>query len=105
MVLQSPLKVQVLVSALNKDINTLPQQMNIETDAVIVNQCECYDYREFLPDWLLDDKKKSGADASCTDTTAKKIQCFCMKERGVGLSRNTALLHADADICLFRMRI
>lgn len=82
MVLQSPLKVQVLVSALNKDINTLPSQMNIETDAVIVNQCDRYGHQEF--------KKSYGS-----------IQCFCMPERGVGLSRNTALLHADADICLF----
>ena len=78
MVLQSPMKVQVLVSALDKDIITLPSQMNIETDAVIVNQCDRYDYYEL-----------------------EKIRCFCMKERGVGLSRNTALLHADADICLF----
>lgn len=92
MVLQSPLKVQVLVSALNKDINTLPSQMNIETDAVIVNQCERYDYKEF-PLRFLNHGKESGLDA--------RIQCFCMKERGVGLSRNTALLHADADVCLF----
>ncbi len=100
MVLQSPLKVQVLVSALNKDINTLPQQMNIETDAVIVNQCERYDYKEF-PLRFPDEGKESVADASQTDMPIKRIQFFSMKERGVGLSRNTALLHADADICLF----
>ena len=82
MVLQSPMKVQVLVSALNKDISTLSSQMNIETDAIIVNQCDRNDYQEF--------KKPYG-----------RIKCFCMPERGVGLSRNTALLHADSDICLF----
>lgn len=83
MVLQSPLKVQVLVSALNQDINSLPSKMNIETDAVIVNQCGQYDYQEFPA------------------ASSGKVQCLCMPERGVGLSRNTALLHADADICLF----
>ena len=47
MVLQSSIKVQVLLSAVNQDIRKLPEKMNIETDAVIVNQCDKYDYREF----------------------------------------------------------
>ena len=82
MVLQSPVKVQVLVSALNQDSKNLTEQMNIASDAVVVNQCDGYDYREW--------HTKSG-----------RVQSFGMAERGVGLSRNTALLHADADICLF----
>lgn len=82
MVLQQPLKVQVLVAAVDNDVTTLPSKMNIKTDAVIVNQCGKYDYQEFsLP--------------------FGRVQCFSMKERGVGLNRNTALVHADADICLF----
>ena len=90
MVLQSPLRVQVLVSAVNQDIAKLPAKMNIETDALIVNQCDKYDYQEFS-------MKKESDSAGCPG----KVQCFSMKERGVGLSRNTALLHADAEICLF----
>lgn len=82
MVLQSPVKVQVLISALNQDIKVLAEKMKIETDAVIVNQCDEYDYREW-------------------HTESGRIQSFSMAERGVGLSRNTALLHANADICLF----
>ncbi len=82
MVLQAPVKVQVLVSALNQDSKNLTEQMNIASDAVVVNQCDGYDYREW--------HTKSG-----------RVQSFGMAERGVGLSRNTALLHADADICLF----
>lgn len=83
MVLQSPLKIQVLISTVNQDVETLAEKMKIETSAVIVNQCDRYDYREW----------STGA--------GYMIQGFSMKERGVGLSRNAALLHADADICLF----
>lgn len=82
MVLQSPMKMQVLVSAVDKDAGKLYEKMNIDADAVIVNQCGGYGYEEF-------------EEGRC------RIQCFSMKERGVGLSRNTALMHADADICLF----
>ena len=82
MVLQSPLKVQVLVSTVDNDAVELYKKMNIDTDAVIVNQCDKYDYKELK-------------------LTHGSVQCFNMKERGVGLSRNTALLHANADICLF----
>lgn len=57
-------------------------KMNINTDAVIVNQCGRYGYEEI---------EKEG----------HRVQVFSMPERGVGLSRNTALLHADTDICLF----
>ncbi|MCM1146112.1 MAG: glycosyltransferase [Clostridium sp.] len=90
MVLQSSLKVQVLISAVEQNVKELPEKMNIETDAVLVNQCDSYGYRE--------QDLRSGL------KTAKKpykIQCMLMKERGVGLSRNTALMHADADIVLF----
>lgn len=82
MVLQSPVKVQVLASAVKQDVRALAEKMSIETDAVIVNQCDGYDYQEW-------------------QTAFGKIRSFSMAERGVGLSRNTALLHADADICLF----
>lgn len=76
------MKLQVLVSAVDQKADELCSKMNIQTDAVIVNQCDRYDYEEFV----------------CGE---HRIQCFSMKERGVGLSRNTALLHADADVCLF----
>lgn len=84
MVLQTPVKIEVLVSAVDQNLPMLAEKMKIETDAVIVNQCGGYDYQEiFLPD------------------KQHIVRCLSMKERGVGLSRNTALMHADADICLF----
>lgn len=75
-------KIQLLVSAVNQDAAVLAEQMNIRGDAVIVNQCDRYGYEEF-------------------GEKGHRIQVFSMAERGVGLSRNTALLHADADICVF----
>jgi len=76
------MKIQLLVSAVNQDIAALVKQMHIRSDAVVVNQCDHYGYEEIT-------------DAGC------QIQIFSMPERGVGLSRNTALLHANTDICVF----
>lgn len=76
------MKVQVLASAVEQDAAELVAKMNIHTDAVLVNQCGRYGYEE-LP------------------VEGGKVKCFFMSERGVGLSRNTALLHAAGDICLF----
>lgn len=75
-------KVQLLVSAVEKDAAKLAEQMHINGDAVIVNQCDHYGYEEI---------KKDGY----------RIQVFSMPERGVGRSRNTAFLHAGAEICAF----
>ena len=76
------MKLQVLVAAVNKQPQVLADSMNLQTDAVIVNQCDSYSYEEFY-------------------RADKRIQCLAMKERGVGLNRNTALLHATGDIVLF----
>lgn len=74
--------VQVLASVVEKDPQRLAEEMHIETDAVIVNQCDRYGVDLF-------------------EHKGRKIQVFHMAERGVGLSRNTALMRADGDICLF----
>ena len=76
------MKIQLLVSAVDKDAATLIKQMHIRTDAVIVNQCDRYGYGEIMD-------------------SGYKVQIFSMRERGVGLSRNTALLHAGGDVCVF----
>ena len=76
------IKLEVLVSAVNKNVAELISQMHIVTDAVLVNQCDRYEY----------------------ETVAVQgggVKCFSMPERGVGLSRNTALLHASGDVVLF----
>lgn len=76
------MKLQVLVAAVNEEAECLSERMNLETDAIIVNQCDHFAYQEYLH-------------------RGRSVKCFSMAERGVGLSRNTALLHADAEICLF----
>lgn len=76
------MKVEVLVAAVNEDVRTLAEKMNLETEAVIVNQCDHYDYTEY-------------------EHNDRRIRCFSMAERGVGLSRNTSLLRACEDILLF----
>ena len=76
------LTLQTLVSCVKQDVLELPEKMNLESDAVIVNQCDKNEYTNF--------KYK--------DLT---IKVYHMEERGVGLSRNTAMLHSSADIILF----
>lgn len=76
------MKLQLLVAAVNQTATVLPEQMNIHSDAIIVNQTDRFDYQEF-------------------DYKGHQIRFFSMAERGVGLSRNHSLLRADGDICLF----
>lgn len=74
--------IQTLVSAVKQNMDSIADTMHLETDAVVINQCEVNDYQEY-------------------EHKGHKICCYSFKERGVGLSRNNALLRATADIVLF----
>lgn len=76
------MKVEVLASVVNQDAKQLAQRMNLATDAVIINQCDQNAAWEFA-------------------FHGGRIRVYDMAERGVGRSRNTALMKADGDICLF----
>jgi len=76
------MNLQLLVSAMHADPTILFEKMHISTDAIVINQCDTYTYNEY-------------------SYAGKKIRFFSMKEKGVGLSRNTALLRADHTISLF----
>ena len=76
------MELQLLVSAVDKEPRILAEQMNISSDAIIINQGSNFGYDEF----------------ECKGHTVK---AYSFAERGVGLSRNNALLRADSDICLF----
>ena len=76
------MKLQVLVSTMHQSDHSLLDKMNIQTDAVVVNQCDRNEIEEF-------------------EYKGHHIHWLSLKERGVGLSRNTALMRADADILLF----
>ena len=76
------MKLQLLVAAMHTDAITLAENMHIDSDAIIVSQGEFYAFEEI-------------------EYKGHHIKYFAMAERGVGLSRNTSLLRADGDICLF----
>ncbi|MGI6344099.1 MAG: glycosyltransferase family 2 protein [Bacillota bacterium] len=62
--------------------HSLLKKMNIQSDAIVVNQCDRYAFEEI-------------------EYQGHTVRYFHCRERGVGLSRNTALLRATADIVLF----
>ncbi|MCL2254695.1 MAG: glycosyltransferase family 2 protein [Lachnospiraceae bacterium] len=74
---------QVLVAAVKQNARKLAVKMNLESDAIIINQDDYFNYDEF----------------SLSDSA--KVKSFTFAERGVGLSRNNALLRASGDIVLF----
>lgn len=76
------MRIQVLVSTMHQTDYSLLEKMNIQTDAIVVNQCDKNEIEEF-------------------EFNGHKIKWFSLNERGVGLSRNTAFMRADADIVLF----
>lgn len=73
---------QLLVAAMNTSPLQLAEEMQIGSDAIIVNQTDHYGYEEI-------------------EYKGHTVKFFSMAERGVGLSRNHALLRADHDISLF----
>ncbi|RHE74634.1 glycosyltransferase family 2 protein [Mediterraneibacter gnavus] len=73
---------QVLVSTMNQTDYSLLKKMNIQTDAVVVNQSDRNDIDFF-------------------QYNDHSIVWVSMTGRGVGLSRNACLMHAKADIVLF----
>lgn len=74
--------VQVLASVMNQGMEEIVKKMNISSDAVIINQCDRYGYEEM-------------------ECRGHRVRFFSCAERGVGRSRNNAILRADRDICLF----
>lgn len=73
---------ETLVSAVKQDTLCLAEKMHLESDAVIINQCEENDYKEY-------------------EYNGHVIKCYHFAEKGVGLSRNNALMRAIGDIVLF----
>lgn len=74
--------IEVLVSTMNQVDFSLIDKMNIKGNALIINQCQVNQYYEIA------DEKRT-------------VKFYSFNERGVGLSRNNALMRASSDICLF----
>ncbi len=74
-------RIETLVAAMNQEDASLYQIMNLRTDAIIANQSDGWDCRDYQFEY-----------GKCTLLTTP--------ERGVGRNRNQALLKASADILL-----
>ena len=73
---------QVLVAAMHQTDHSLLEKMNIQSDAMVGNQCDRNEIESF--EW-----------------NGHQISYYSLAERGVGLNRNTLLMRASADIILF----
>lgn len=76
------MRIQVLVASMHQTDHSLLEKMNIQTDAIVGNQCDRNEIEDF--EW-----------------NGHKIKYLNFAERGVGLNRNNSLMRADADVCLF----
>lgn len=76
------MKVQVLASVMNQKVDEIAERMQLDSDAVIINQCDCLAAEEMM-------------------RNGHKILFFSFPQRGIGRSRNEAILRAEGDICLF----
>lgn len=79
-------KVQVLLSCMNKIDFSIVERSNIQTDAIIVNQCD----------------KNCVEEISLTnqDEAIIKVKMICTTERGLSKSRNMAIKNGTGDICV-----
>lgn len=82
------MKVEVLASVMNASLPETVQHMNLQSDAVIINQCD-----------------RLGQEEMQISPGNGRIRFCSFPDRGIGRSRNEAILRAEGDICLFRMRI
>ncbi|MCM1062968.1 MAG: glycosyltransferase [Eubacterium sp.] len=76
------MKVQVLASVMNETMENVVEHMGLESDAVIINQCERFGVQRM-------------------EHRGHTVSFYSFPDRGVGRSRNEAILRADRDICLF----
>ena len=76
------MKVQVLVASMNQENHGLVEKMNIQTDAIVGNQCSYNSVEDF-------------------QYKDHRVKYLNFVERGVGLNRNNTLMRADGDILVF----
>ncbi|WIV12077.1 glycosyltransferase family A protein [Proteiniborus sp. MB09-C3] len=75
------MKIEVLVSTMHQGDLSIADKMNIKGNAIIINQCDTNSYIERKED-------------------NRYIRMYSFDERGVGKSRNNALMRSDADVCV-----
>lgn len=78
------MKVEVLASVMNASPAEIVQHMNLQSDAVIINQCDRLAQEEMQ-----------------ISQGRGTVRFYSFPERGIGRSRNEAILRSTGDICLF----
>lgn len=73
---------EVLVSTINQVDHSLIDRMKIQSDTIIINQFDRNEFEELK-------------------LNNNRIRIHTFNEKGIGLSRNNALMRTTADICLF----
>lgn len=76
------MRVQVLASVMNEEPRELIGRMRLASDAIVINQCDRLGYEEIVQE-------------------GHSIKFYSFPDRGVGRSRNEAIMRAEGDICLF----
>ncbi|MCX7714963.1 MAG: glycosyltransferase family 2 protein [Clostridia bacterium] len=76
------MRVEVLVSAMHRDNLDIYYEMNLQTDAVIINQCDVCERIEGV-------------------IGRKNVKFYSFDERGIGRSRNQGIINSSGDICVF----
>jgi glycosyltransferase involved in cell wall biosynthesis len=77
------MKLQVLVATMNNlNVEKLYNDMNLKTDALIINQSDFFEYE-------------------CKEVNGSTLECYTFNERGLSKSRNNALLRCSGDIICF----
>lgn len=81
------MKIQVLISCMHQKDAEIIHRSNLQTDAVVVNQCD----------------EESVKDINFTNNKGElcRVRFVNTKERGLSRSRNMALKNAWGDICIF----
>lgn len=80
------MKVEVLISCMHQKDTSIIRNTNIQSDALVINQCDENRSEEFIS------INKDGDEC--------KIRMFSTTERGLSRSRNMAIKNAGGDICL-----
>lgn len=76
------MRLQLLVSTMNQTDFGLLEKMNICSDAIVINQCDRLEQKQFT-------------------YNGNWIEWYSFPDRGIGKSRNNALMRASGDILVF----
>ena len=74
--------VQVMVACMQQRDDSLYREMNLQTDAILANQCDEYSYRLYV------------------EPDGNKVELISTMDRGVGKNRNKALMNANGKYLL-----